>query len=273
MSLPRLLVCLLVAAAPPTSAPGKRAPLRDGWTTVPVALRFGESLADLAERYGTTARRLRLDNGWRAGHEPASLTIVRVTTRASLIDPPRPASCSGQSRGRPGSGSLVGGVQLVDGPFIEVRDSNDAWLACNAAWAIDVAARRLRRTTLGAVGPVYVGCGSQQGVCPLHGHETHCSGRDVDLGLFYRRADGHVHARIVVPSSSSFDVSANLAFVEGLASTGEVTWILLAERWIQRLEAAGLSGPARALLSAHEGHDHHFHVRFRCPPGDSACRG
>jgi murein endopeptidase len=128
----------------------------------------------------------------------------------------------------------------------------------------------------------------------LSGHFSHQSGRDVDLGLYYRKRPLEYPQRFTRASGDNLHFRATWALLEALAATISdpegVEWILLDYRvqrtlysWLQRhgvnREALGRMfqyphGPdAKVGLVRHfPGHDNHLHVRFKCPATDQYCQ-
>ncbi|MDQ3365563.1 MAG: penicillin-insensitive murein endopeptidase [Myxococcota bacterium] len=125
-------------------------------------------------------------------------------------------------------------------------------------------------------------------------HNSHQSGRDVDLGLFYKQRPAGYPARFVNATANTLHVAATWALISNLASTQEHdggVHIMFLDfdlqgviyRWAQengvstrrldRLFQYPHGRGASAGLIRHEpNHADHLHVRFRCAAADRDCR-
>jgi murein endopeptidase len=125
-------------------------------------------------------------------------------------------------------------------------------------------------------------------------HRSHQSGRDVDIGLFYKEKPANYPTSFVKATTDNLDCEATFALVERFASTsgkdGGVQMMFLdynvqglLVKWAKdhgvdddKLGAMFQYGHGRGSSSGlvhHEpGHDNHLHVRFKCPKGDTACK-
>jgi murein endopeptidase len=125
---------------------------------------------------------------------------------------------------------------------------------------------------------------SRRGGGRFRPHESHQSGRDVDIRLPLRQ--GLAKGTIPV-SSSQVDWDAAWALVRALISTEQVRFIFLARNRQPALHKAAkragagddelglwLQYPRRsrtALVRHARGHVKHIHVRFRCGPNEPSC--
>lgn len=125
-------------------------------------------------------------------------------------------------------------------------------------------------------------------------HGSHQTGRDVDLGFYFKRVPRGYPAAFVLASEDAVDVAACFALFTALADTaGQPGGV---ERMYMTYETQALFhrlGRERGISSAtldrlfqyphgadsdhglfHDepGHDEHIHVRFACAPGDTECR-
>ncbi len=109
----------------------------------------------------------------------------------------------------------------------------------------------------------------------LRPHRSHQSGRDVDLGLFYKGNANPVGMR--GSREKLIDPSPNWALLRALVTSSDVQLILLDKRlqkviydhalsvgedkeWLDSLFVG-----SQALVHHARGHRDHFHVRFYCP--------
>ncbi|WP_441292287.1 penicillin-insensitive murein endopeptidase [Sorangium sp. KYC3313] len=207
--------------------------------------------------------------------------------------PKAPAS----SVGHPNEGRLEGGVRL-DTSRKDIRVV-PAYAGADVRWGlpalvgmVERAARGVAKRFPGAV--LDVGDLSRQRGGDVHRHNSHESGRDVDLGLYALDARGkQVHAPIFlrfnarlastnVPGAR-FDLPRNWLLVQHLLTDprAHVSHIFIADPLRSALIAhAKRIGVSRALVvraqlammqpTGAEAHDDHMHVRISCP---AAMRG
>jgi len=125
-------------------------------------------------------------------------------------------------------------------------------------------------------------------------HHSHQSGRDVDLGLFYKERPRGYPDAFVQASARTLHMAATWALIANLASTqsrdGGVHMMFLdfdlqgvIYKWALKngVSRARLErvfqyphgrGAAAGLVRHEPGHADHLHVRFRCANADRACR-
>jgi hypothetical protein len=199
----------------------------------------------------------------------------------------------GHSVGRPRGGALFAGTRLPPGPGYHIRHPD-------RVWGTHGTVRHLVRVIDGvreqfpALHRVSVGDLSSEVGGLLPGHVSHQSGRDVDLGFYYRKKPRDYPHRFVPATKTNLHFRATWALLESLANTiGEpegVAWILLDYR-VQKLlhtfarnhgaSEATLQkvfqyphGPATetGIVRHFPGHEDHFHIRFKCSTADTHCR-
>lgn len=182
-----------------------------------------------------------------------------------------PASLGSVSIGAPNRGALLNGVRMLPGADWDVLNPDRSWATADTAEAIARAARTLRRQFPDA--RLVVGDISQKSGGFFSPHSSHQSGRDADLGYFYR-----VGARWYTPArASNLDVARTWALVRALFGEGDVQYVfmdrsiqaLLAEhaledgadpRWLDALFEC--RGNRQAPIRHRWGHTTHLHVRF-----------
>lgn len=128
----------------------------------------------------------------------------------------------------------------------------------------------------------------------ISGHRSHQSGRDIDIGLFYKSKPANYPRDFVVATAANLDCAATLALVRRFAETSDdgdgvqmmfldfdVQGILyrwarehgVNERTLDRLfQFPHGRGAAAGLVRHVPHHDDHLHVRFKCPVDASSCR-
>ncbi|WP_437303499.1 penicillin-insensitive murein endopeptidase [Sorangium sp. So ce388] len=237
----------------------------------------------------TTPRALRAKDPIK-GHRPrAGDAGPRSTEPARTKAAPRtPAS----SVGHPNEGHLEGGVRL-DTSRKDIRVV-PAYAHADVRWGlpalvgmIERAARGVARRFPGAV--LDVGDLSRQQGGEVHRHNSHESGRDVDLGFYALDARGkQVHAPFFLRFNARlastnmpgarFDLPRNWLLVQHLLTDprARVSHIFVSDPLRSALIAhAKRIGVSRALLvraqlammqpTGSEPHDDHMHVRISCP--------
>ena len=210
---------------------------------------------------------------------------------ATTAAPPSPV---GQSVGRPQGGKLLAGVRLPARPAAYfIRRPQRAWgtstTVAEVRRAIDRVRRRFPRVHPLAIGDISARSG---GHITMHG--SHQSGRDVDLGFYFRRPPRTYPVEFAVAREDNLDFEPTFALLSALAETagrpGGVERIFLSydtqalfvrlareakvpaatlDRWFQYPHGPGSE---HGFIRHEPGHDEHMHVRFSCPPRDAGCR-
>ncbi|XYH94310.1 penicillin-insensitive murein endopeptidase [Sorangium sp. So ce1128] len=243
-----------------------------------------------ARASGRRAPRARREKDPIKGHRPrAGDAGPRSTEPARTKAAPRtPAS----SVGHPNEGRLEGGVRL-DTSRKDLRVV-PAYAHADVRWGlpalvgmIERAARGVARRFPGAM--LDVGDLSRQHGGEVHRHNSHESGRDVDLGFYALDARGkQVHAPFFLRFNARlastnmpgarFDLPRNWLLVQHLLTDprARVSHIFISDPLRSALLAhAKRIGVSRALLvraqlammqpTGSEPHDDHMHVRISCP--------
>jgi hypothetical protein len=135
---------------------------------------------------------------------------------------------------------------------------------------------------------------SVQGGGRISEHNSHQSGRDVDIGLFYKKRPAGYPAAFVDADEDTIHSAAMWALIANLASTSKddggvkmmfldfdlqgviYDWALengVSEKRLSRIFQYPHGRGASAGLVRHEpNHGNHLHVRFQCAAADVACR-
>jgi LysM repeat protein len=248
----------------------------------------GDSLAAIARRHGTTVAQLRALNDIEGSliHIGQRLRVPGEMTRAVRL-------LSGQSRGRPGHGWLHQATQLPSSSHYFRRRLERTWAAAhvidhtlNAIHEAHAAIPKLHRLAIGDL--------SDSDGGPLSGHASHQSGRDIDIGLFYRKVPAGYPEEFIEANEDNFDATATWALLEPLVRTagkdGGVEKVFVDYELQRGLYAAARAdgwsksklvdvlqypdGPyAKHGLVRHEPkHADHMHVRFACVADDTRCK-
>jgi penicillin-insensitive murein DD-endopeptidase len=253
------------------------------------ALPRGVRPASLAS--AAIASLLTLSTGALPGPKPKHPTTARI----SALGPA--ALRFGRSIGSPTEGHLLGGMHLVETPYLRVVPADTPgdvrWGLEPLVTMLDRAARGVRRQYSDAV--TSVGHLSREGGGEVDQHRSHESGRDADVGFFVRSKSGReLLAEHFVPfrpdgtapswPGAYFDDARNWALVASLIGDPQahVTHLFIAVPLRARLLAyaerigapSGLRMRAAEVMQQPHGtlpHDDHFHVRIGCPPHMSGC--
>jgi penicillin-insensitive murein endopeptidase len=186
------------------------------------------------------------------------------------------------SIGRPSAGRLLNGVHMPEGPAWRLVDPPHTWGTQETVDAL--------KTAINAVfdrfpdtPPLPIGHISAEHGGHLRPHISHQSGRDVDLGYYYREDDSwyrRAHA-------GNLDLERTWSLVRAFVTQTDVEMILI-DRSIQRLlrdhaEKIGEpkawlddlfagKGPRGPLIRHARGHSTHLHVRFFSPTAQETAR-
>jgi LysM repeat protein len=256
-------------------------------------VRKGESLSRIAKRYGCSPSEIRARNGIRGNMiHPGQLLLIPGAAGARgarfEVDVKK-----GQSVGKPHRGKLVGGVQLpYDKSYYRRRTARAYGAAHTVAYTKQAIASV--RTRYPKVHRLAIGDLSREGGGSLPGHRSHQSGRDVDLGLYYRKRPKVYPKEFAPGDGKNLDLAATWALVDALLATrklaGGVEHIFL-DYGLQRLlykyaKEHGASkkllaevfqyphgkGRGGTLIQHVPAHHDHIHVRYKCPAGDRGCK-
>ncbi|MCA9520808.1 MAG: penicillin-insensitive murein endopeptidase [Myxococcales bacterium] len=234
----------------------------------------GDTLARIAKRLRTTVKELRRHNRIRRH--------LRIGQRLRYYSdgPTAPAL----SIGRPSRGHLVNGEQLPPGYGYIVRNPEKSYgtnkTISHIIHCVRMIKRRFRRAP-----KVVIGNLSRKGGGRLRPHKSHQSGRDVDIAYYYRGNDGTCKLKVVTPKT--LDVRITWALMHCFLRTRDVKTMFvdyglqkplyqIARRYYRRRQISTLfqypNGRGRDATIKHApGHNHHFHVRFKCPRGNRGC--
>ena len=185
--------------------------------------------------------------------------------------------------GSPNDGVLLNGVQIPEGSSYRLRFPKSAYGTTHAVEQF-LAAMEVLGELEDAPARVAVGSMSRPRGGPLGTHQSHQTGRDLDLRL-PRRA-GVPSWQALKPSRVNWLGTWRL--VQALARTDVEVIFLdygMQRRLYQAAEKAGASEEElatllqyprgrharRGLVRHEDGHDKHLHVRFRCGPCETEC--
>lgn len=193
-----------------------------------------------------------------------------------------PGALGSMSVGAPNRGSLFNGVQLPDSPLWKLADPEHAW---GTRESIDFVAHAISRVNeyFPDAPVLYVGDFSGKAGGRLRPHQSHQSGRDVDLGYYYSTGPAWYKRA----TAKTLDRPRTWALLETLLKETRVEYVFM-DRSIQRLleEYALAQGedpewlsrvferPANrdSIVRHRWGHATHLHVRFENPTAELTAR-
>ncbi|MGE0455033.1 MAG: penicillin-insensitive murein endopeptidase [Vicinamibacteria bacterium] len=211
------------------------------------------------------------------GPEPGLDAEAPADDVAGGVDAPLAASPVSLSIGTPDAGLLVNPVAMTEGPLWTLRDARETWgTAETIAYlrqAIEGVHRQFPATPRLVIGDISRADGGR-----LNRHASHQSGRDADVGYFYK-AGAQTDFRAA--DARSLDVARTWALVRGLVTGTDVERIFI-DRSLQRLLFAhaleqgedrdwlddifGRRTAGKGAIIQHERrHRDHMHVRFYNP--------
>lgn len=195
--------------------------------------------------------------------------------------------------GSPQSGRLVNAEQLPSGPGYFRRRPGCAY-GTNQTISAMLEAIAAVRMTHRTIHDLAIGDISSKSGGHLHRHKSHQSGRDVDLGFYYKDQPPQGPKAFLSAATHELDYEANWSLIQALvgrdASDSRVEYIFVDYRIQKRLydwakKTKKVAGPVldrifqypnakytlRGIIRHEPGHSDHFHVRFRCPRGNASC--
>lgn len=273
------LVVLNPGLSPDRVRAGQRLRTGDAGRRVEHVVASGETLSRIAAQYGVAVRDVL---GWNPGAE-----ADRIRAGQRLAIHTRVPDSRSESIGSPTHGKLLFAAQLPPHRGYVLRNPERAWATRETVDAIVAAFKALREADPKAP-KVRVHDLSLRHGGPIDDHQSHQSGRDVDITYFQKNATKECPLRPIKPHE--LDV--------------ERQWALL-QHWLDRgqLEAAFIDYDLQAKLYAHaraQGasreqlmhwfqyprgrtaalgivrhapkHADHVHLRFVCDATDAACQ-
>ena len=125
-------------------------------------------------------------------------------------------------------------------------------------------------------------------------HRSHQSGRDIDVGLFYREKPAGYPADFIHADEDNLDCAATFKLLESFLATADddggvqmifldfdvqgilYDWALdhgVSERRLERIfQYPHGRGSSEGIVRHEPNHDNHMHVRFKCPADDTGCQ-
>ena len=188
-----------------------------------------------------------------------------------------------RSVGAPWSGSLQAPVRFGDISNVFIRRPLRTY---GTRSTVDLVKSAIRDTY--SVFPkkhkLAIGDFSQQSGGWISEHASHQSGRDVDIGLFYKRAPKGYPEAFVDATTTTLDAAATWKLISLLAATndddGGVQYIFFdiglqsyLYDWAGKNKISEKRiAEVRRVLRHEPNHANHLHVRFKCRDRDTRCR-
>lgn len=188
-----------------------------------------------------------------------------------------------RSIGAPWSGSLQAAVKLRPGDGYFLRRP---WRAFGTRTTIDFVRQAVKDTlqSYPKAHTLAIGDFSQESGGRISEHASHQNGRDVDLGLFYKKKPKGYPAAFVKATKETLDAAATWRLVSLLARTsdedGGVQIIFLDQKlqnvlvaWAEKHKISKKRIKEVQRVFRHIPlHADHLHVRFKCRERDTNCR-
>jgi len=199
----------------------------------------------------------------------------------------------GQSEGFPANGHLHKPSRLPAADDRVIRNPDTAFATADTVQHLDAAIAAVKRAHP-RVHRLLVGDLSFETGGKLVGHVSHQSGRDVDLGFYYKERVGPGLRVFEDGTRENLNIRATFSLMRALAEShgkpGGMQWGLL-DYQVQRtlVQYARRSGAVSSddldvlfqypkgayapvgLFRHYPNHRNHVHVRFACPKGDPFC--
>lgn len=248
----------------------------------------GDTLYEIARHYDTSVEDLRNRNKLK-GNMIKPGQELRIAVGKDGQGRPIP----GQSIGSASGGRLEHGMQLPRGKGYHIRRPHRAWGANHTIYHIRRAISTVR-SKRPRLHDVAIGDLSARKGGPLPGHRSHQSGRDVDVGLYFKKIPKGYPRNFIRGTKRNVDIRATWHLIKAFADTADMTSgvaMMFLDYDLQKLlyeeaKTRGISNTelrrifqyprgrssASGIVRHEPGHDGHVHVRFKCPPSDSGCR-
>jgi len=247
----------------------------------------GDTLFNIAKKYDTSVDDLKLRNG-------IDSNMIRPGQQLDLVPGSGKSgrALKGQSVGRAHSGRLVSATRLTKGQGYTIRRPERAFGTNHAVYAIKRAVGVVRgrhpKVHALAIGDISAKKGGK-----ITQHRSHQSGRDVDLGLYFKKKPKSYPDNFVQGTKSNLNFKATwtlLSTFSGMADADNGVERIFLDYGVQKLLHGwakdegvsantlrkmfqyphGKSSPT-GLIRHEPGHADHLHIRFKCPKGDKEC--
>ena len=249
----------------------------------------GETLGSIAAQYSTSVEDLLERNGL-SSHYIFAGTSLRVLPGTGGAGP---SIVLGQSIGATNGGHLRNPSRLKAGAGYFIRRPERSYGADftikHVRTAVAHVRKRHAKTHRLAVGDISAKRGGK-----ISMHASHQSGRDIDLGFYFKKKPKGYPQSFADVTASNLDFDASwtllMSFVETAGKPGGAEKIFISyptqkvlykqarkrrvskEKLAEILQYPNGRASKRALVRHEPGHNEHMHVRFACPPNDTRCK-
>ncbi len=268
---------------------GKSSPKDQG--VIRYTVRRGDTLGTIAARYGTSVRKIQQRNQIRNSAIFPGDFLELTPTKAPPL--PHPKVVLGQSHGHTNAGHLRRPTRLAKGKGYYIRRAHRSYGAEHTVAYTKRMIRSVRRQfpkvhTL-AIGDISAVNGGK-----ITRHASHQSGRDIDIGFYFRRKPSGYPSSFVVATMKNLHFGATWKMLREFVdlanrplgvekifmsySTQRILYKMAKKRGIPERQLRAMFQYPRGRFASegfirHEpGHDEHIHVRFKCPPRDTGCK-
>jgi murein endopeptidase len=264
------------AGATPSVVDGLAPQTQDGWTTPLWRAVHGPDEAMMEARFEAELAAVQQAED----AEDGALDDGPLDDDATpIVDPSKPPAVS---IGSPNGGWLVYPARLQDHPHIKSRARSN-YGTDETVRAIAAAVDAVQRRHPGGH-PLVVGDISRRQGGPFRPHKSHQSGRDADIGYYFREG---APAGLKRATPRTLDVARTWTFLESLLADDKVEYVFTDRRLERALyhyakDEAKVpaevldrifsypSGNKTGILRHLRGHADHLHVRFRSPQAVAA---
>lgn len=257
----------------------------------------GDTLSEIASHYKTSVAALQKGNHLRD-------TTIRLGGRLTITPgelgefaprpkPWKPKPVLGQSIGLPHRGKLKKAIRLQQGKGYFIRRPHRSFGASHTVGylksSLATLRRRFPRTHDLAIGDLSAKAGGK-----ITMHASHQSGRDVDIGFYFKKKPKGYPESFVVATPKNIDFKASWALLTQFTdladkphgvdrifmtySSQKMFYKLARKHGIKKSKLKKIfqypngKWSQDAIIRHEPGHDEHIHVRFKCPPKDSGCK-
>lgn len=241
-----------------------------------VRVKRGDSLSKIAARVDVPMADLM---AWNGLSERSKLKAGQVLVIYRPGTKPQP-----QSVGRPTVGSLAYGNWLGEGHGYRLRFPKNAYGVDGVLKTLKSCARRIKDNYPGTP-DILIGDISRPGGGAFPPHESHQSGRDVDVGYYLlSNAQNETLFRV---KPGDIDYAKTWAHLRCYLTTDKVVRVYIDRRiqvamidWLRKKKAVdegqiqrlfAVEGGDEALVQHAKEHDTHMHVRFACDSAQPEC--
>ncbi len=231
--------------------------------------------------------------GKRRSRTSKRVAVTKPAAKEKLDKPAKKPRSRAQSFGAPWSGSLANGTRLAELEHTHIRRPQRTY---GTRTTVEHT-RRAILDTLDAFPRAHVyaiGDLSQDGGGWISEHHSHQSGRDVDLGLFYKKRPAGYPDSFVTATDKTLDPAPMWFLIRQLAQTqskdGGVLVMFLdfdvqgiiydwaknhgvdEDRLDKIFQFPHGRGASAGIVRHEPNHANHLHVRFQCAAADTSCR-